>query len=226
VAIVNRVRALDHLFNHFYAEADTIGIVTVSKEPAKPNLSPGFATLRTDVAASSEIDRYRSYFDRPVDRTLELAVELRGLPFVTRQLLQLDSAYFTPVEWGGTMPVMNWASTTNQVRWVLRDPESGRENMDIGWTFHRGDVVKLRLVNVRRSLHAMQHPIHLHGQRFLVLAVNGVRNDNLVWKDTVLVPAGGTVDLLVDLSNPGRWMLHCHIAEHLAAQMMTAFTVE
>jgi len=75
-------------------------------------------------------------------------------------------------------------------------------------------------------LHGMQHPIHLHGQRFLVLAVNGTRNDNLAWKDTVLVPSGATVDLLVDLSNPGTWMLHCHIAEHLEAGMMTTITVD
>jgi FtsP/CotA-like multicopper oxidase with cupredoxin domain len=72
----------------------------------------------------------------------------------------------------------------------------------------------------------MQHPIHVHGQRFLVIAVNGVPVRNLAWKDTVLVPAGGTVDILLDLSNPGRWMLHCHVAEHLAAQMMTEFTVQ
>ena len=72
----------------------------------------------------------------------------------------------------------------------------------------------------------MQHPIHLHGQRFLVLAVNGQPNRNLVWKDTVLVPAGGAVDILLDPSNPGRWMAHCHIAEHLSAGMMAGFTVE
>ena len=72
----------------------------------------------------------------------------------------------------------------------------------------------------------MHHPIHLHGQRFLVLSVNGVPATNLVWKDTVLVPAGTVVDLLVDLSNPGRWMLHCHIAEHLSAGMMMAFVVK
>ena len=46
--------------------------------------------------------------------------------------------------------------------------------MDIDWRFRVGDVVKLRLVNDRRALHAMQHPIHIHGQRFLVLSVNGV----------------------------------------------------
>jgi suppressor of ftsI len=130
------------------------------------------------------------------------------------------------VEWSGTMPMMNWASTGRQVRWILRDPETGRENMDIGWRFPRGRPVRIRLVNQRQSVHAMQHPIHLHGQRFLVLAVNGVPNVNLVWKDTVLVPAGGTVDILLDPSNPGRWMGHCHIAEHLSAGMMMGFTVE
>ena len=174
----------------------------------------------------ADVAPYRGDFDRPPDRTLVLTVQTHGLPFVTRQLMQIDSAYFTPVEWSGTMPGMNWAATTDQVRWLVRDPATGRENMDIGWSFHRGERIKLRLVNERVTLHGMQHPIHIHGQRFLVLTVNGVRNANLVWKDTVLVPAGAAVDLLVDLSNPGRWMLHCHIAEHLAAQMMTAFTVE
>ncbi|HEX5076393.1 MAG TPA: multicopper oxidase domain-containing protein, partial [Gemmatimonadaceae bacterium] len=117
------------------------------------------------------------------------------------------------------------AATGDQVRWILRDPATGKENMDIDWSFRRGDVVKVRLVNERRSFHGMQHPIHIHGQRFLVLAVNDVPNTNLVWKDTVLLPAGATADILLDLSNPGRWMLHCHIAEHLSAHMMMAFTV-
>ena len=124
------------------------------------------------------------------------------------------------------MPMMNWASTASQVRWLLRDPETGKENTDVEWTFRVGDVVKLRLVNERTSFHAMQHPIHVHGQRFLVLAVNGVPNDDLVWKDTALIPVGSVVDILLELTNPGRWMLHCHIAEHLSAGMMTAFTVE
>ena len=62
-------------------------------------------------------------------------------------------------------------------------------------------------------------------QRFFVLAVNDVPNDNPVWKDTVLLPAGGTVDLLLELTNPGHWMLHCHIAEHLEAGMMMGFEV-
>ena len=124
------------------------------------------------------------------------------------------------------MPGMNWAATGDQVRWILRDPATGKENMDIDWSFQRGEVVKVRLVNERRSFHGMQHPIHFHGQRFLVLSVNGVANTNLVWKDTVLLPAGATADILLELSNPGRWMVHCHIAEHLSAHMMMAFAVQ
>jgi len=75
-------------------------------------------------------------------------------------------------------------------------------------------------------VHAMDHPIHLHGQRFLILSRNGVPNPNLVWKDTGLIPAGETVDLLVDMSNPGTWLLHCHIAEHMGTGMMLPFVVK
>jgi FtsP/CotA-like multicopper oxidase with cupredoxin domain len=141
-------------------------------------------------------------------------------------VLRLDTAYVNPVEWSGTMPMMDWLSTGRDVEWVVRDLATGRENMDIDWRFRRGDVVKLRLVNDRHTLHAMQHPVHVHGQRFLVLATNGVANDALVWKDTVLVPAGSAVDVLLEVSNPGRWMLHCHVAEHLEAGMHMVFTVE
>lgn len=226
VALVNRVRGLDHLFGRFFSETDTLGAVHVGRTSATPDLTNAFGTLRRDSAASAGIEQYRRYFEKPIDHSLLLTIETHDLPYVSRQLMLLDSSYFAPVEWSGTMPMMNWASTGKQVRWVLRDVDTGKENMDIDWRFHRGDVIKLRIGNERRSMHAMQHPIHMHGQRFLVLAVNGVPNENLVWKDTVLIPAGSTVDLLADLSNPGRWMLHCHIAEHLSSGMMMGFVVQ
>jgi FtsP/CotA-like multicopper oxidase with cupredoxin domain len=228
VALVNRVRGLDHLYGRFFSEDDTLGVAHVSSSAGRSNgsASASFETLRADTAVRASIAPYRSYFSRPPDKALVLTMEAQDLPFFTRQIMQLDSIFFTPVEWSGTMPGMNWAATGDQVRWILRDATSGKENMDIDWTFRRGDVVKIRLVNERRSFHGMQHPIHIHGQRFLVLAVNDVPNTNLVWKDTVLLPAGATADILVDLTNPGRWMLHCHIAEHLSAHMMMAFTVQ
>src|SRR5215210_1345609 len=225
VPLLNRVQALDHLFGKFYYETDTLGVVHVDADPTGRELESSFTTLRADSATRRDIERYRPYFRREPDKALILAIETKGLPFFTQQTMRLDSIYFTPIEWTGTMPGMNWASTGREVRWVVRDPATGKENMDIDWTFQRGEVVKLRISNERQSIHGMQHPIHMHGQRFLVLAVNGVPTTNRVWKDTVLVPVGFTVDLLVDLSNPGRWMLHCHIAEHLTSMMMMAFTV-
>jgi FtsP/CotA-like multicopper oxidase with cupredoxin domain len=226
VPLLNRVQSLDHLFGKFYYETDTLGIVTVGTEGDKRNLERSFATLRADSASQHDIERYRRYFERKPDKALILAVETNDLPFFTQQMMRLDSIYFAPIEWTGTMPGMNWASTGREVRWVVRDAETGKENMDIDWSFKRGDVVKLRIANERQSIHGMQHPIHIHGQRFLVLAVNDVPTTNRVWKDTVLIPVGFSVDLLVDLSNPGRWMLHCHIAEHLTSMMMMAFTVQ
>ena len=86
-------------------------------------------------------------------------------------------------------------------------------------------MVKIRVFNDPDSFHPMNHPIHIHGQRFLVVERDGVPNTNLVWKDTTILPVGSTMDLLVEMSNPGAWMLHCHIAEHLHAGMMFDFEV-
>ena len=72
----------------------------------------------------------------------------------------------------------------------------------------------------------MQHPIHFHGQRFLVLSDNGIKTSNFVWKDTVLVPSGDTVEILLEASNVGKWMAHCHISEHLSSGMMMGFSGE
>ena len=86
--------------------------------------------------------------------------------------------------------------------------------------------MKLRLVNEMDSDHPMPHPFHVHGAgRFLILARDGVVEPNLVWKDTVLVRTGETVDILLDVTNPGRWMAHCHIAEHHESGMMFSFDV-
>ena len=67
---------------------------------------------------------------------------------------------------------------------------------------------------------------YLTAQGFCVVtATNGVTNSNLVWKDTVLVQKGDTVEVLVDMENPGTWLIHCHIPEHMEAGMMSSFKV-
>lgn len=229
VALMNRVRAIDHLYGRFFSVADTLGVVKVSGQPATvagrtPHASVPEASSPLADGAAKAVPAPDSGLTPA--RTLEFRVEFSGLPFVTDQLMRLDSAYTNPVEWEGTMPTMNWSVTGREARWIVQDAATGRENMDIQWRFRRGEQVRIRLVNSRNTLHGMQHPIHLHGQRLLVLAVNGKRNENPVWKDTVLLPSGTAIDILAEMSNPGTWMLHCHIAEHLQSQMMMHFEVE
>src|SRR4030095_2633595 len=97
----------------------------------------------------------------------------------------------------------------------------------IDWRFRVGDRVKVRLVNEMDSDHPMPHPFHVHGAgRFLILSRDGVDERNLVWKDTVLVRTGETVDILLAVTNPGTWMAHCHIAEHHESGMMFSFNVD
>ena len=130
-----------------------------------------------------------------------------------------------PIEWEDEMPRMNAMSNEENTHWILRDVNSGKEGFDIDYQANVGDIKKIRLFNNPESDHPMQHPIHLHGQRFLVLSEDGMFNDNLAWKDTVLVPTGKTVDILVEFSNPGNWAMHCHILEHAEAGMITEVIV-
>jgi FtsP/CotA-like multicopper oxidase with cupredoxin domain len=224
VTIENRVQAIDHTAGVFFPEVDTLGTVTVRENPVAIDHSAAFGRLRERPDAA--IARARRWLDRPPDRELVATLKVHDLPFGLIQVLRLDTGYVHPVEWNATMPMMDWLSSAREVEWVLRDPASGRENMAIDWRFRRGQWVKLRLHNDRHTLHPMAHPIHVHGQRFLVLAEGGVPNDNLVWKDTVLLPVGQTADILIEMTNPGRWMLHCHVTEHLGAGMHTVFTVD
>jgi FtsP/CotA-like multicopper oxidase with cupredoxin domain len=140
-----------------------------------------------------------------------------------------DDMYQAPagIEWEDDMFEVNRMTTRANMRWKLVDRVTGAEGAAIDWKFRVGDRVKIRVINEMDSDHPMHHPFHIHGAgRFLILARNGVVESNLVWKDTVLIPTGQVVDLLLDVSNPGVWMAHCHIAEHHESGMMLSFVVD
>jgi FtsP/CotA-like multicopper oxidase with cupredoxin domain len=131
------------------------------------------------------------------------------------------------IEWEDDMVDVNRVTTRANMHWRFVDRATGAANHAIDWRFRVGDQVKLRLINEMDSDHPMHHPFHIHGAgRFVVLARDGVTEQNLVWKDTVLVRTGETVDILLDVTNPGVWMAHCHIAEHHESGMMFSFIVE
>jgi FtsP/CotA-like multicopper oxidase with cupredoxin domain len=67
------------------------------------------------------------------------------------------------------MAMMNKMSSDKMMEWKLVDEETKKENMDIKWKFKKGDFVKVEIFNDPKSMHPMQHPVHFHGQRFIVL---------------------------------------------------------
>jgi FtsP/CotA-like multicopper oxidase with cupredoxin domain len=219
--MVNAVQWLDHMRGTVTSAVDTMGTIVVAPRAATPDYRAAFDRLLTSRTVRDELAPLRRQFDRPVDHTLTLGLRLTGMsPALVAMLVSVA----VPVDWNDAMPMMNAMITGKEVTWTLRD-EAGRENMDIHWHFRVGDVARIRLRNDPAVTHAMAHPIHFHGQRFLVISRSGVPNDNLVWKDTAVLPAGESMDILLELSNPGTWMFHCHIAEHLGTGMMGMMTV-
>ncbi len=135
------------------------------------------------------------------------------------------------IEWEDGMAMMNKMSNSKMMEWMLideTDPKHPKKNIEMNdnWKFKKGQMVKVEIYNDPKSMHPMQHPIHFHGQRFVVLTRDGKPNDNLQWKDTVLVKKGERIEILIDMSNPGKWIAHCHIAEHMHAGMMFNFEVK
>jgi len=198
------------LVHHTPERAYPLATVIVQEQPGEHSFAREFFTLRT----SSELEAERAKIAATAFRQPDKTLAHHG-----------GGHHPEAIEWEDTMEEMNRMSTPENMFWKLVDTSSGAANRAIDWSFTVGDQVKVRIVNAPDSDHPMQHPIHFHGQRFLVLSRDGIGNENLAWKDTVLVPAGQTVDILVDMSNPGAWMVHCHIAEHLESGMMFTYHV-
>jgi FtsP/CotA-like multicopper oxidase with cupredoxin domain len=82
-----------------------------------------------------------------------------------------------------------------------------------------------RIVNRSDEL----HPFHIHQVHFLTYAVNGMQLANPQWLDTVNVPYRGTVDVIMDFTNPvisGMSLFHCHLLNHEDKGMMAKIAFE
>ena len=79
----------------------------------------------------------------------------------------------------------------------------------------RGSAISLDIVNDNRWPHAM----HVHGHHFIDSRRPGI------WRDTALFSSGEEASLRFVADNPGKWLIHCHMVEHMAGGMNTWFEV-
>jgi FtsP/CotA-like multicopper oxidase with cupredoxin domain len=111
---------------------------------------------------------------------------------------------------GGMMGSDAW--TINGKQYPRTDPIRLRQ----------GERARVWLVN-----HSMEaHPMHLHGQSFQVLAINGQPLAQPLVKDSVDVEAHmGAVQIEFMATNPGNWFFHCHKPMHMEGGMITLVTI-
>jgi len=88
-----------------------------------------------------------------------------------------------------------------------------------------GSYQHWKLVNATGEL----HPMHIHQVHFLAYAENGRPIAEPMWLDTVNVPYGGSVDVIMDFTNPiirGMSVFHCHLLNHEDKGMMAKILFE
>jgi suppressor of ftsI len=82
-----------------------------------------------------------------------------------------------------------------------------------------------RIVNASSEL----HPMHIHQVHFLAYAENDKPIADPLWLDTVNVPYGGSVDVIMDFTDPvikGMSVFHCHLLNHEDKGMMAKILFE
>ena len=100
-------------------------------------------------------------------------------------------------------------------------------NMATALRIRLGDVERWDVRNTSRDTHVL----HIHDVQFQILTRNGVAPSvgEAGWKDSVLMPLGGTTSLLMrfeDYADPETpYMYHCDVLEHEDEGMMGHFVV-
>ncbi|MFC3325028.1 multicopper oxidase family protein [Mesorhizobium cantuariense] len=120
---------------------------------------------------------------------------------------------------GMGMPGMNGAPA-----WAINGMSmtgDGHAGMTPQFTLERGASCHLTM----RNESAWWHPMHVHGFSLSVLSRNGSPAPHRQWQDTVLMAPKDTIECAFVADNPGDWMLHCHVADHQMAGLMTVFRV-
>ena len=140
-------------------------------------------------------------------------------------VLHPQHAYRPVVEHDFGILLQEWALLPNnsvpntagmEFNWLTFNGKAGPATMPI--VVPLDSRVRIRLVNLGMD----HHPIHVHGHTFEVTGTEGGRKPPTTWDpgNTVLVGVAQARDIEFVASNPGDWMIHCHLPHHMMNSMM------
>jgi manganese oxidase len=106
-------------------------------------------------------------------------------------------------------------SMSMEFNWLTLNGKSGPANTPL--IVRLGDRVRLRFINLGMD----HHPIHMHGHQFVITGTEGGRQPRAGWgpNNTVLVGVAQSRNVEFVATNPGDWMIHCHMPHHMMNQM-------
>ncbi len=133
-------------------------------------------------------------------------------------------AYDPPVEKDFAIILQEYAVLPNnptpnsmsmEFNWLTLNGKSGPANTPL--IVRLGDRVRLRFIHLGMD----HHPIHMHGHQFVITGTEGGRQPRATWgpNNTVLVGVAQSRNVEFVATNPGDWMIHCHMPHHMMNQM-------
>jgi FtsP/CotA-like multicopper oxidase with cupredoxin domain len=105
--------------------------------------------------------------------------------------------------------------------WAMNGMVAHGQVMEPVFVFQQG---RTQVLSIRNDT-AFPHPMHLHGHSFRWLSRNGQPVAGTPWLDTVLLEAEDRVEVAFVADNPGDWLFHCHVLEHMQAGMSAVVRV-
>ncbi|MFD2176737.1 multicopper oxidase family protein [Veronia pacifica] len=157
-----------------------------------------------------------------VASTLPANQTLPALPLNPVPLLDLDNAENLNFvfEWAGAVSPADSDGKVKPKFWLMNKRAwEGMTKDNIPAPLSRLTLGKTYIFYLR-NLTQYHHPIHLHGHTFTVLELDGKKLAEPFHTDTVLLGRNGYAKAAFVADNPGRWMYHCHIIEHMKTGLM------
>jgi FtsP/CotA-like multicopper oxidase with cupredoxin domain len=136
------------------------------------------------------------------------------------------TAYRPPVQKDFGLILQEWAilpgstipnTLSMEFNWLTMNGKAGPAIAPL--IVRLGERVRIRFVNLGMD----HHPMHIHGQQFVVTGTEGGRIPEPLWfpENTVLVGVAQARNIEFDATRPGDWMLHCHLPHHMMNQMIS-----